>query len=248
MNMRETQKGERIRTTRSGSINISHSVGTQRTMPPNFDEIVIDFADFPTHKELSARQAEKVKAVLIWIIFSHARTYRLTASRLMKLYYMAELRSIEKFGRRLSTVEFVNWHHGPWSQAVAMIADSVHPDYEMERVLTRDGHVAKFYRAAQAPQTETNLDKEETELLDQVIAEWKPRKTVDLITAAKETDPFVASNYGEVIDLDAYTKCWTELRSKTSQDEIERNLAEARAGRGKRFSTPQELRAYFKSL
>src|SRR2546426_6980905 len=148
-------------------------------MPPKPAEIIIEFSDFPVHKRLSPAEARKVKAILTWFIFSHDRDYRLTASRLMKLYYIAELRSIEKTGRRLSEVEFVNWNHGPWSQAVAMIADSVHPDIEMERGETKDGHVAKFYKA-KVPRTEIDLESDETELLDQVIAEWTNRKTVDL--------------------------------------------------------------------
>src|SRR3989442_898366 len=163
-------------------------------MSAKLAEIIIDFSAFPVHRRLSPAESKKVKAILTWLIFSHDRDYRLTASRLMKLYYMAELRSIEKVGRRLSEVQFVNWNHGPWSQAVAMIADSVHPDIEMERGQTKDGHDAKFYKA-KISQTEIDLADAETELLDEIIAEWRNRKTVDLVQTAKETDPFKASKY-----------------------------------------------------
>src|SRR2546427_10175158 len=179
-------------------------------MSPKLAEIIIDFSAFPVHRRLSPAESKRVKAVLTWLIFSHDRDYRLTASRLMKLYYMAELRSIEHLGRRLSEVEFVNWNHGPWSQAVAMIADSVHPDIEMERGHTKDGHDAKFYKARVA-ETEVDLEKDEMDLLDSVIDEWRRRKTVDLVQAAKETDPYKASLYGQTIDLAEYARCWAEL-------------------------------------
>ncbi len=210
-------------------------------------DIKLTFSEFPVHPELSPGQTKRIKDVLTWLIFRHPRQYRLTASRLMKLYYMAELRAIETLGKPLSGAQFVNWNHGPWSQAVAMVADGVHPDFGMEPGKTPDGYKAKFYKA-KVPNTWVDLEPEETKILDEVIDEWVPHKTNDLVKATKETDPFRATKYGEVIDLAEYARCWADLKSKAAREEIDRNLAAAKAGKGKRVRNALQLRALVSDL
>jgi uncharacterized phage-associated protein len=210
-------------------------------------EIGIKFSEFPPQTEFSAEDAKRVKDIVTWLVFRHPRDYRVTASRLMKLYYMAELRAIEKLGRRLSRADFVNWNYGPWSQGVAMIADSVHPDIGMERGKTKDGRDAKFYKA-KMPQTSVDLPKEEMHILDEVIKEWYSVKTKNLVEASKDTYPFRSSKYGELIDFDTYANCWRELKSGEAVREIRKNIADARAGKGKTIRNEKELEAYMGSL
>lgn len=198
----------------------------------------IKFSDFPAHRDLSAKEAEKVKDITTWLIFRSQR--RLTARRLMKLYYMAEIRSIEIRGKRLSSVDFVNWKYGPWSQAVAMISDASHPDIEMKTSTSLRGRKYKIY-GPKIPETKVALDKAEMAVLSEVLDEWKGKETEPLVQASKETEPFQQSNYREKINFDAYVKCLAELGSQQAQGEMKKNLADALAGKGSIIKNKSEL-------
>lgn len=198
----------------------------------------IKFSDFPAHGDLSAKEAEKVKGIITWLIFSSQR--HLTASHLMKLYYMAEIRSIEILGTRLSSVDFVNWTYGPWSQAVAMIADAPHPDIEMKTGTSLHKRKYKIY-GPKIPKTKVALDEVEMAVLSKVLDEWKGKETESLVQASKETEPFQQSNNGEKINFDAYVKCLAELRSQHAQEEMKKNLADALAGKGSIIKNKSEL-------
>lgn len=203
--------------------------------------VKIKFSDFPTHRDLSAKEAEKVKGIVTWFIFRSQPSP--TASRLMKLYYMAEIRSIEIRGKRLSSVDFVNWMHGPWSQAVAMISDEPHSDIEMKTGTSSRRGKYKIYRP-KISKTEVTLDEAEMEVLSEVLDEWKGKETELLVQASNETEPSKQSNYKEKINFDAYVKCLAELRSSQAQEEMKNNLADALAGKGSIIKNKSELEKF----
>lgn len=198
----------------------------------------IKFSDFPTHRDISAKEVKKVKDILTWLIFCFPK--RMYATRLMKLYYLAEIRSIEKRGKPLSTVDFVNWKHGPWSQAVAMVADTFHPDIEMNKLC---GEKYKLYKA-KVPKTEVDLEESEINILSELRDEWKNKTTDEVVQASKETEPFKQSNYGKIINFNIYAECLAELKSRQAQDEMNKNLAECIAGKGIMIKDKTELEKY----
>ena len=211
-------------------------------MPAKKEGLVdkIRFSDFPTHRNISAKEVKKVKDIITWFVFRSPK--QLTASRLMKLYYMAEIRAIEKLCKRLSAVDFVNWKYGPWSQAVAMVADSIHPDIEMKKGTSRNKRF-KIYKA-KIPKTKVDIEDEELNLLSEVLDEWKNKETDVLVQASKETEPFKQSNYGEVVNFNAYAECLAELKSKQAQEEMNKNFSDAIAGKGITIKNKTELEKY----
>ncbi len=119
----------------------------------------------------------------------------LSPRRLMKLYYMAEIKSIQKFQKRLSKVDFLNWKHGPWSLDVILTADTID---DVEIIEAEKGK-----RVVPAlDKTKVELTKDETDVLREVVDEWKYEKVDDLVAKAKSTPPFTWSEKRQKIDFE----------------------------------------------
>lgn len=181
------------------------------------------------------KKLSKIQDVVVFFAFQASR---LTATRLQKLIYLAELRAIERLGKRLTKARFLNYDYGPWSKDVALVADGFeHEDIEVKKS-TYDGHEVRMYKPSVNETEILSLTDEEIDILKEVLADWKYRKTNHIVREAKETEPFVWSKYGEEIDFDAYLKCCKELYHNP---EIRKLVEKNKKAKGKMFSSVKEL-------
>lgn len=180
------------------------------------------------------KNLQKIRDILIFFTY---KAPLLTATRLQKLFYLAELRFIEKTGKRLTGAKFLNYYYGPFSHDVALVADEFeHKDIKVDKVKVK-GHDARMYKPS-AKETEVNLGKEEIGILKEVLGEWGFRKTKVIVKHVKEGEPFVWSEYGEEIDFDTYRRCCDKLyRDAKVRKQIKENIKT----KGKVFSGTKEL-------
>jgi hypothetical protein len=200
----------------------------------------------PESLQLEEDEMAQVRDVLACLVYSASHHY-LTAWRLMKLFYLAELRAIEVLGRRLTPARFYRWKHGPWSPEVALVADGIpQADFEVKTGRTPEGHEARFYRPTKET-TFIQLDPGKVKIVDEVLGEWKYRKTRELVEASKETVPFQEASLGESVDFDGYLRYVQELTPKARRG-IEEALRRADEEEGRPIRTKKELREYLEAL
>jgi|GEM_PF-2261561 len=191
---------------------------------------------------------KKLRDIIVYFTF---KTEYLTLIRLIKLIYIAEIYSIEKFGRRLTEVGFLNYRYGPWSSDIGSTGEIISGDdiiIEFDR--TPQGHDASFFKP-NVDEPAINLSEEDTSILDDVINEWGFKKTEEIIRFVKSTPLYKDSGFGELINFDEYIgECRSALVE--SDDKILLGVHEAieeyKKGLGKTFETKDELLKHLQSL
>jgi len=177
---------------------------------------------------------KKILGVAGYLIF---RSRSLHATRLQKLYYLAELRAIEKLGRRLTNAAYCNWDFGPFSADLARAVDGIGPKaFAMSRAILPRG-LAKIYRPI-TREIYPDLSKEDRGILDEILAQWGSKSTDAIIKAAKTSEPFVWSKHGDPIDFDGYlTWCRKLYHDPVTKQRFEENSRAA----GKAYKDVDEL-------
>src|SRR2546425_11783687 len=159
--------------------------------------------------ELPEELDPKVRDVVL--NFTYKSGVPLNATRIMKLAYLAELRAIEMWGRRLTGAEFKHWHHGPWSPEVALAMEGV-PELRMEVKQTAKGREGKFFRPTQKSAALSSLTEKESSLLKEVFLHWIFVPNDQLVEATKKSPPFIWTRFGDAIPFDEYREFAERLR------------------------------------
>ncbi|CAD6494048.1 MAG: hypothetical protein LAKADJCE_00626 [Candidatus Argoarchaeum ethanivorans] len=191
---------------------------------------------------------KKLRDIIVYFTF---KMKYLTLIRLIKLIYIAEIYSIEKFGRRLTEVDFLNYHYGPWSSEIDSTGEILSGDdilIEFDR--TPQGYDASFFKP-NVDKTAINLSEEDISILDNVIKEWGLKKTGNIIRFVKSTPLYKNSGFGELINFDEYIE---ECRSVLVESDnkilsgVHEAIEEYKKGLGKTFETKDKLLKHLQSL
>lgn len=181
---------------------------------------------------------EKIENVVIYLTYKCGEEGRLNRTRLMKLIYLAELRAIEKWGRRLTNIDFKNWNFGPSSQRLLRVINTIGPEVRKEKRKTKSGNTAEFLIPAKS-KTRISLTMPEIELLDEVLDNWKYEKNEILIENSKKSPPFIWTNHGNDIPFEEYKKFAEKLNEAKSNDSRIFGVA---------LSSKEEIEEYIEAL
>ncbi len=150
-----------------------------------------------------SRSLMKVQSVAVFFAYRLNGDFPLNKTRIMKLVYLAELRAIESWGRRLTSAVWRNWYYGPYSEEVSTGLRESSPELKMELRRTPSGREGKFYIPTR-PEVGLDLSVEEYDLLNEVARYWKYIDNEALVEAAKTSPPFIWTEEGEEIPFDQY--------------------------------------------
>jgi uncharacterized phage-associated protein len=173
----------------------------------------------PPEKSAPPTVDPKVRGVVLY--FAYRNPYPLPSTRLMKLAYLAELRALESWGRRLTTADFIHYNYGPFSRDVALAMEEV-PELRMEFKQSPRG-AGKFLSPAQK-NVKVNLTDDEMALLESVLRDWQHVDSEQLVAATKRSPPFVWTEFGEPIPFDRYSKFVGQM-NKARNDELGKAVA-----------------------
>lgn len=147
--------------------------------------------------------AKKIRSVVTFFAYRLGVNLPLNETRIMKLAYLAELRTIEKWGRRLTSAQWQNYYYGPYSKEISTALKEAYPDLRMERRITPSGRLGKFY-IPNRPEVDLELSKEEFRLLQDVAKDWEYVDNDTLISNTKRSPPFIWTEEEEEIPFDKY--------------------------------------------
>lgn len=191
---------------------------------------------------------KKIRDIIVYFTF---KTKYVTNLRLMKLIYIAEKYSCELQGKRLTNATFLNYNYGPWSPDISQAGEilSGH-DIVLENDKTTKGYDACFFKP-NVKQTTISLSEKEKKILDLVIEDWGYKKTSDIIEYTKSTEPFISTEFDEIIDLKEY--CEICINRSIEEDEnlikaLKKSIDENKKGMATEFSNKKDLLKHLQSL
>lgn len=151
----------------------------------------------------SATDRNKIRSVAIFFAYSLRGNIPLNETRIMKLAYLAELRAIEAWGRRLTSARWRNYYYGPYSREIAEALQETSPELNMERRITPKGRWGKFYLPA-LPDVSLDISEEEFQLLEDVAKDWAYVDNDTLVQTTKGSPPFTWTREEDDIPFDTY--------------------------------------------
>lgn len=126
----------------------------------------------------------------------------LNRTRIVKLAYISELRSLERWNRRLTSAYWFHHRYGPYSEDV-FDALEASTELKMKIMRTRSGREGKFYIPTR-PKLDLDLEEEEVALLMEVAKDWRFVDNDSLVENTKKSPPFVWTQDGEGIPFERY--------------------------------------------
>lgn len=184
------------------------------------------------------------------IVFFTYTTEYLTEIRLVKLIYLAEIYAIEKFGERLTNIDFISHYYGPYSDEILSTGEAIAgEDITIEYQETTKGPYGSFFKTTKEKTCVEHLTKEELGVLKEIARKYKFKPTTKIVKDAKETEPYLKTEFGDAIDLDEYTKEMDLIyRNENLLTSVKQSMVEAQEGKGVLCTTSKDLEDYFDSL
>jgi len=155
--------------------------------------------------DFGAVEDKKLQDVVKFLTYRCGKSGKLNRTRVMKLIYLAELRSIEKSGKRLTDCIFKNWNYGPFSSEILSAIENIGTDVKREAMVAKEGRKGEFLIPIKE-KTFVNLEKDEMTLLDEVLSTWKYESNENIISSSKKSPPFTWTSRGDTIPFEEYTE------------------------------------------
>lgn len=124
----------------------------------------------------------------------------LSASKLTKLVYLADVYHYENFGKRLTRVPFMHYYYGAWAPDIGEVLEKLSDAgiIKEETVETSKGTLASVPKPA-VRKTTVHLSETAFESLDKVLEQWGSSPTDEVVNFSKTTFPFVDTPFKERI-------------------------------------------------
>ena len=136
----------------------------------------------------ATRASEAMKALLG---LAAARNLRMSRTKVAKLLYLADLRSVEHEGVAGSGVVWQWRHYGPFSNSLQSVEKDLVANGDIELDVTRNWHGSREYHLAAASLDLSSVESADRFLahLDAVLAEHGRRSATELTDLTYQTEP-----------------------------------------------------------
>ncbi len=137
-----------------------------------------------------------------------AKGIRLTKTQLLKLIYLVEIEYLKKTGERLTTLEWIFYHHGPYSIELEKILSS--PSFTKHEKSIKTGKWIIVYNVVKTKNQRKNTvcNKVIKEVIDKVLTEWGKKSLKELVDYVYlKTEPMkYVTMRGERLDFSCINK------------------------------------------
>jgi len=126
----------------------------------------------------------------------------LSASKLTKLVYLADVYHSEHYGKRLTRVPFKHHYYGAWAPDIGEELEKLSEAgiIREEVVATKKGTPASVPKPA-VRQTTVRLSQTAFDALNKVLEQFASSPTDEVVNFSKTTLPFLNTPFGERIDF-----------------------------------------------
>jgi uncharacterized phage-associated protein len=181
---------------------------------------------------------------LVHYILSNYPDKRVSTRRLEKIVYVAELESIDRYGHRITDLDFIRHDYGPCSNELLRMAveEFEHETFEVE------GGEGRAFRKPRP--TEYRLLEEKTiKILDTVNGRWAKKSPNALVEYSRSTDPYKDANLYSPIDFEKYKACSDALyRNPDLKADLDQARKDIENGNCVVIKNEDELEDYFASM
>lgn len=138
------------------------------------------------------------------ILYFCSKAWSISRTKLMKLVYLADVHHYSVHRETLTGASYVHWDHGPLSWDVTKARDTLEAKGLVKEIEARtlSGHMAFVPKVVVRDiDSKINLDENRLKTLAFVLQEWGRESTKRIVDYAKETLPFVGTEFGKELDF-----------------------------------------------
>lgn len=191
---------------------------------------------------------ENIKDVFKYLVYQFRDDGRLSTRQLMKLFYKAELRSIEKYGERITDAVFVRGDFGPVSPDIYAIFEEDDIDVNINVEELSKGHKVRLF-IPKFEETMVTLTPKSMDVLEEVINEWEDEDVKDLIKSTKIMPPFIWAELKKPIDFDKYIEHRNNIYENADlAKQIKESLEDIDKGECLTFDDPQTFISHLTNI
>lgn len=153
-------------------------------------------------------------------------------TQLVKLLYLAEVQYYKATQQRLTALEWIFYHYGPYAFELESVLSG--PEFEKTQIKTEDEKdFIRYTVAERALAYKTSLEPKITLLIKKIVGEWKEKPLPELLDYVYfETEPMqVVKRRGDPLDFTTVKPAdeLTKVIPMKASKEAEKKVAELRA-------------------
>lgn len=121
----------------------------------------------------------------------------LTRTKIVKLLYLLDIESTERYGKKLTDFEYKKYYYGPYDQKIVSLLDN--PKYfNVTLGVTSSG--SQFYNYSVGPRKPTiPIDSMTKDLVDEIVNKYGRIHLDKILEIAYDTQQFKVTDFGEKI-------------------------------------------------
>jgi len=166
----------------------------------------------------------KLKDCLFFFIRQHSASIGRT--KLVKLVYLADVLSYQKYGKTLTGLNYIFYDYGPWAVEFYSALESL-PMVKENKGLTSFGDLKYHYEETGQPYTFTGLNQAEIAILEKIDQEWGGKRLREILRYVYNNLPLAASSQGEIIDFDVLEEEGLMLWESEAKSAVKKALDQA---------------------
>ncbi len=169
-------------------------------------------------------------------------------TKLVKLLYLADVENYRRYGQKLSELDWVFYHYGPYALEIDQALREIELDIPQEEVTTANGHRAVVFRPSRHVETdfEKQVSSREKMVVDRVLKQWGLEELNPLLSYVYfYTEPMKDAKRGEPLDfakiappLPPKTPSHATRSSEAHINALRSAFAKARAGHTRQVCQP----------
>jgi hypothetical protein len=171
-------------------------------------------------------------------------------TKLVKLLYLIDVEYQRRFSRKLTGLDWVFYHYGPYSPAIDEILKQIDLDIPQEDVVTASGHPAKIFKPSKYIDSEFEYSTGAAKpIVDRVINQWGFEELNPLLSYVYfHTEPMMDANRGDSLDFSKITRQIPERKQVSVQipkEQIERMRAKFRQTKEYHLSQSLDIKCQY---
>lgn len=126
---------------------------------------------------------------------------KLASLKLIKLIYLTELAYFLRFNKRMTTIPFLYWTHGPYAKEIEAAAEEIDGSLiEIKEIYTGYWNEATVYNP-RAKESDIDLSEDIKNIAQEIVSEFGNMSSKQIKEFVYSTSPFKETEKGDIINF-----------------------------------------------